>query len=105
MTAVAAVIGTVTTGSMILEWSFLSMGLRGAGSFIPFVLAVLRPRLLPPVWALASCCGGLTAMLAWAFTRMPGDPLFAGLAVSAAFAGFGALFGKKYLSHLHGRGE
>ena len=44
-------------------------------------------------------------MLAWAFTRMPGDPLFAGLAVSAAFAGFGALFGKKYLSHLHGRGE
>ena len=86
------VIGTATTGSMILEWSFLSMGLRGAGSFIPFVAAVLRPGLLPPVWALASCCGGLAAMLAWAFARMPGDPLFAGLAVSAVFAAFGALF-------------
>ena len=71
MTAVAALIGIATTGSMILEWSFLSMGLRGAGSFIPFVAAVLKPGLLPPVWALASCCGGLAAMLAWAFARMP----------------------------------
>ena len=104
MTAVAALIGIATTGSMILEWSFLSMGLRGAGSFIPFVLAVLKPGLLPPIWALASCCGGLAAMLAWAFARMPGDPLFAGLAVSAAFAAFGALFGKKYLAHHHERG-
>ena len=104
MTAAAALIGTATTGSMILEWSFLSMGLRGAGSFIPFVAAVLRPGLLPPVWALASCCGGLAAMLAWAFARMPGDPLFAGLAVSAAFAAFGALFGKKYLAHRGERG-
>lgn len=95
MTAVAALIGTVTTGSMILEWSFVSMGLRGAGSFIPFVAAVLKPGLLPPVWALCSCCGGLAAMLAWAAARMPGDPLFAGLAVSAAFAAFGALSGKK----------
>ena len=104
MTAAAALIGTATTGSMILEWSFLSMGLRGAGSFIPFVAAVLRPGLLPPVWALASCCGGLAAMLAWAFARMPGDPLFAGLAVSAVFAAFGALFGKKYLAHRGERG-
>ena len=99
MTTAAALIGIATTGSMILEWSFLSMGLRGAGSFIPFVLAVLRPGLLPPIWALCSCCGGLAAMLAWAFARMPGDPLFAGLAVSAVFAACGIIFNKRYLLH------
>ncbi len=95
----AALIGTATSGSMILEWSFLSMGLRGAGTFIPFVLAVLMPRALPPRWALCSCCGGLAATLAWAFARLPGDPLFAGLAASAAFAACGIFFGKKYVAH------
>ena len=109
MTAVAAVIGTATTGSMILEWSFLSMGLRGAGSFIPFVLAVLRPRLLPPVWALASCCGGLTAMLAWAFTRMPGDPLFAAFGREAVddadYSAALRAFGDEDLKRVRGRGE
>lgn len=97
MTVIAALIGAATTGTMILEWSFLSMGLRGAGSFIPFVLAVLRPGALPPKWALGSCCGGLAAMLAWAFARMPGDPLFAGLAVSAAFAFCGLLSAKRHV--------
>ena len=79
MTAVAALIGIATTGSMILEWSFPQHGAarRGAASSRSS-RPVLKPGLLPPVWALASCCGGLAAMLAWAFARMPGDPLFAG---------------------------
>ncbi len=95
MTAAAAFIGIATTGSMILEWSFLSMGLRGAGSFIPFALAVLKPGLLPPRWALYSCCGGLAATLVWAAAGAPGDPLFAGLAVSALCALAGARSAKR----------
>ncbi len=104
MTAAAALIGTATTGSMILEWSYLSKGQRGAGRFNPFVLAVLMPHALPPLWALGSCCGGLAAMLAWASAGLPGDPLFAGLAVSAAFAALGLLFGKRHLTYRHSRG-
>lgn len=98
MISIAALIGTATTGSMILEWSFMSMGLRGAGSFVPFVLAVIRPGLLPPRWALASCCCGLAAMLAWAASPMPGDPLFAGLALSVTIGALGILCGKRHIS-------
>ena len=83
MTASAAFIAIGGAGSMILEWSFVSMGLRGAGTFLPLAAAVLRPQALPPGWALASSAGGLAAMLLWAVMRLPGDPLFAGLAVSA----------------------
>lgn len=97
MTAAAAVIAVTASGSMILELSFLSMGLRGAGTFVPFVLAVMRPGMLPPGWALASCAGGLLSMLLWAAAGLPSDPLFAGLAVSAFCSFCGVLFKKKYM--------
>ncbi|MCE5201271.1 MAG: sodium:solute symporter family protein [Synergistaceae bacterium] len=80
--ALAAISGVGGAGSMILEWSYLSMGLRGAGTFLPFVIAVLRPGALSPAWALASSAGGLAGTLGWVFTGSPGDPLFAGLFVS-----------------------
>lgn len=87
----AAIAGLGGAGTMILEWSYLSMGLRGAGSFLPFVFAVLRPGALSPKFALASSVGGLIGTLAWAFTKMPGDPLFAGLAVSAICVAAGVI--------------
>lgn len=80
--ALAAISGIGGAGSMILEWSYLSMGLRGAGTFLPFVIAVLRPGALSPAWALASSAGGLAGTLGWVLTGSPGDPLFAGLLVS-----------------------
>lgn len=81
--ATAALAGIAGTGSMILEWSYLSMGLRGAGTFLPFVATVMRPDSLPPRWALASSIAGLSGMIIWSIASLPGDPLFAGLAVSA----------------------
>lgn len=80
----AALFGIYGKNTMILELSYMSMGLRGAGTFFPFVAAMLRPGLVSPKWALASSAGGLIGMLAWALASMPGDPLFAGLAVSGA---------------------
>ena len=79
----AAVSGISNAGAMILELSFLSMGLRGAGTLFPFVLAVLKPDALTPKWALASSIGGLAGMLLWALLGLSGDPMFAGLGVSA----------------------
>ena len=98
MIIIAALSGIGGSGSMILEWSFMSMGLRGAGTFFPFVLAVLRPGLLSPPWALASSVGGLAAMLLWAVMGLPQDPLFAGLAASALCVTAGAILGKRRLS-------
>lgn len=94
MILVAALSGVGGSGSMILEWSFMSMGLRGAGTFFPFVLAVLGPGRLSPSWALASSVGGLAGMLLWAMSGMPQDPLFAGLAVSALCVAAGTFSGR-----------
>lgn len=82
MIMLAAFSGISGSGSMILEWSFVSMGLRGAGTFFPFILAIVSPGAISPKWALVSCIGGLVGMILWAFTGLQGEPLFAGLAVS-----------------------
>ncbi|MEG2185013.1 MAG: sodium:solute symporter family protein [Cloacibacillus sp.] len=95
MIIAATLIGLGSAGTMILDLSFLSMGLRGAGTFFPFVMAVLKPGLLSAPWALAASAGGLAGMLIWAFCGLPSDPLFAGLAVSALCVAAGAILGKK----------
>lgn len=89
--ALATIAGISGSGAMILDWSYLSMGLRGSGTFFPFVLSVLKPGLLRPTWALASAIGGLTGTILWAFSGFTGDPLFAGLAVSAVCVTFGII--------------
>lgn len=77
----AALLGALGEGSMILTWSYLSMGLRGAGTFFPFVMAVVAPGRLSPSWALAASLSGLAALFV---TPLFGtaEPLFVGLAFS-----------------------
>ncbi|RME74606.1 MAG: sodium:solute symporter family protein [Chloroflexi bacterium] len=69
--------------SLILEWSFLSMGLRGATLFWPLLAAVFAPRHVSPkagVWAIG--LGPLSAVL-WAVLGPESvDPLYVGLSVS-----------------------
>lgn len=86
---IAVLPGIFGKDTLILELSYMSMGLRGAGTFMPFVAAMLWPQRLAPKWALASCAGGLAVMLAWALAGAPGEPLFAGLAVSAGCVAIG----------------
>ena len=93
--AAAALAGVFGSNAMILDWSYLSMGLRGAGTLLPFVFAVMRPGFVSPKCALASSVGGLAAMLVWAFAGLGGEPLFAGLAASAICIIIGALGGKE----------
>lgn len=70
--------------SLVLEWNFLSMGLRGAGIFLPLTAAVLWPGFFSKraaVWAMAA--GTLTAV-GWKLVFAQGlDPLYAGMIVSA----------------------
>lgn len=79
----AAFLALLAPGSLILSWSYLSMGLRGAGTFLPFSLALLAPGRLNAGWAFLSSLSGLMLTLAWPLTRLPGNPLFTGLFVSA----------------------
>ncbi len=78
--------------SLILEWSFLSMGLRGATICFPLLGAVLLPHYVNPragVWAIA--LGPVSAIM-WAMVGLDAvDPLYIGLLVSLATLGLGSL--------------
>ena len=87
----AAFLGALGEGSMILHWSYLSMGLRGAGTFFPLVVAVLLPDRLSPRWAMAASLAGLAALFLAPFLPLPTEPLFVGLALSAAMTTAGLI--------------
>ncbi len=94
----AALTGLSGKESLILEWSYLSMGLRGAGTFFPLVAGIAAPSKLPPRWAFAASLGGLSVTILWPLTGIPLEPLFAGLGASGALTATG-LFTKKWRRH------
>jgi len=70
-------------GSMILNWSFLSMGLRGAVMFAPLCFALFAPGRLPGKFAAAAIVAGPVAVLLASFLLPPHiDPLFPGMAAA-----------------------
>lgn len=79
--------------SLVLEWNFLSMGLRGAGIFLPFSAAIFMPGRVKSVAAVLSMAMGTVAALAWKFVFPQGmDPLYAGLLTSGAVLCCAGLF-------------
>lgn len=77
--------------SLVLEWNFLSMGLRGAGIFLPFTLAIFMRGRFNPQFAVLSIAVGTAVTIGWKFFFPQGiDPLYAGLFISGLvfFAGF-----------------
>ncbi|SDF58815.1 solute:Na+ symporter, SSS family [Sporolituus thermophilus DSM 23256] len=78
--------------SLVLEWNFLSMGLRGAGIFLPLTAAVFWPGRIGPAYAIWSMAGGAGAALLWKILFPSGiDPLYAGLGVNALMLAAGAV--------------
>ena len=66
--------------SLILSWSFLSMGLRGCAILFPMVGAMFFPRLVTPTAGILSACLGPLADLIWHVLYPKGlDPLYPGL--------------------------
>lgn len=88
----AAYIGVLFSGDMILQWSYLSMSLRGAGTFFPLIVALLFPSRLSPFWALGAAVAGLAAVLLAPAIIPSVQPLFVGLIFSAGFTLFGLLY-------------
>ena len=80
---VAALFTMGNMGSLILGWSFMSMGLRGAVAFGPLCTALFLPGRIPGKWALSAMIIGPVLVLVGKFILPASiDPLFLGLAGS-----------------------
>jgi len=92
VTMLAFIFVSSNLNSLILGWSFLSMGLRGATIFFPLLGAVLARKYVDPMaGVLAIGLGPLSAIL-WAIFAPPTiDPLYVGLAVSLIFLTTGSV--------------
>jgi SSS family solute:Na+ symporter len=69
--------------SLIMQWSFLSMGIRGATIFFPLLGALFAKDLITPRAGTAAIIISPLMVLIWKVIFPKGlDPLFAGLAIS-----------------------
>jgi SSS family solute:Na+ symporter len=81
--AISAISALALKGSLILQLSYVGMGLRGAGMFLPLIMAIFHPGALTRRSAFFLSTSGLGSLLL-APLILPGiEPLFVGLAVSA----------------------
>ena len=76
--------------SLVLDWTILSMCLRGAGVFIPLCAALFWPGLFAPQYAAAAIAGGSLSALLWRLLLPQTlSPLYPGMLVSALFMAAG----------------
>ena len=82
--------------SLVLEWNYLSMGLRGAGIFLPLSTAVFLPGRVSAKWAIFAIIGGAGTSALWKTIIPEGiDPLYAGLMVCSILLAIGFCSGKR----------
>ena len=91
----AALFSMGEVGSMILSWSFLSMGLRGAVAFAPLCFALFSPGRVSKSFAAAAIVVGPVLVLVGSFILPKDiDPLFLGMAGALLICFIGWLTGK-----------
>ncbi|MEL7567414.1 MAG: sodium:solute symporter family protein, partial [Dehalobacterium sp.] len=79
--------------SLILKWSFLSMGLRGATICIPLLCSIFMKGLIKPEVAVLAIVMAPVCAVLWAiFGAASVDPLYVGLGVSFGMLLLGSLF-------------
>ncbi len=83
-------------GDTILQFAFMSMGLRGAVIFAPLLCALWLPGRIHRRYAIASIIAGPLAVLIFGLWKVfPFDSLFVGIGVSMLIMGIGLLDTKK----------
>lgn len=81
----SAFVASGNSGSLILGWSFLSMGLRGCCILCPLLGAMYFPRYLTPTGGIVAAFLGPVTNVIWFLAFPKGiDPLYPGLLVSLA---------------------
>lgn len=83
---IAAGLTLGTLQSKVLTWGFLSMGLRAAALFIPFLCALFLPGKLYARSALLSTGSGILAMILTSVFAISLDPLLIGMLAAVAVA-------------------
>ncbi len=97
--AAAALVSTGNLGSLILSWSFMSMGLRGAVAFGVLTAAIAAPGRIGRSYAMWSMIvGPACILLGKPFIGNSFDPLFLGVASSIAVLMVGYLRGGRLSS-------
>ena len=91
----ACLLSTGNLGDIIMNFSFMSMGLRGAVIFVPLTFALFAKGRVASIWALASVVVGPVAVLVGNLLALPFDPLFLGLAVNLVIMACGLVVSPK----------
>ena len=86
ITSAILVFTYINNDALVLDWTILSMCLRGAGVFVPLLMAIFRPGLFKSNYATAAIAGGSIAALSWRllFPQLY-SPLYPGMLVSVLF--------------------
>lgn len=80
---VAGILACGSLGDIILQFTFMSMGLRGAVVFVPLSCALWLPGRIRTPYTMASVIiGPLVVLLFGLWKVLPFDPLFAGVGAS-----------------------
>lgn len=80
--------------SLMLKWTFLSMGLRGTAAFLPLVFALFLQGKVFKKAAIAGMVLGPVGMLAWViFSTSKLDPVYIGILIGAICMGGGYFMG------------
>ena len=81
--SVAGILACGSLGDIILQFTFMSMGLRAAVVFVPLTFALWLPGRVHRKYAIASVIAGpLVVLLFGLWKVLPFDPVFAGVAIS-----------------------
>ena len=92
----AGLLSCGSLGDTILQFAFMSMGLRGAVIFAPLLTALWLPGRIHRRYAIASIIAGPLAVLIFALWKVfPFDSLFVGIGISLLIMGFGLLRGRR----------
>lgn len=92
----AAIFSSGKLGTLILGWSFMSMGLRGAVVFVPLCSAIyLKGRVHIQSAELAMIAGPLFVLIGKFLLPPAIDPLFPGVGIAAVIVIADSIFGRK----------
>lgn len=92
----ACCLSTGALGDVILNFAFMSMGLRGAVIFVPLTCALWLSGKIDRFWMTAAILiGPLLVLICGLLPGLEIDPLFPGILASAVLAAIGFLKGRK----------
>lgn len=91
----ACVLSMGSLGDMILNFAFMSMGLRAAAVFASLCAALFFPGKVNHSWAVASIIAGPVAVLLGKLAGLPFDSLFLGIGVGLVLIAIGLAVGPK----------